>query len=228
MSTARALALLIAAGACPEMLCATVQQDRLAIEQVSPRAGAGVPQIAAPQRPSARPPPQLAADQESTPAASQLTSERGAARVSSQVTSASRSAEPPQSLSHRNDGRSTAVERLEGSDRCDPAIGDKTRSRKCADVIENRAAEFSRPDPTALSPEQRLLLEQELREGALDFQAAARRLANTGESDSLEAQGVASVVLTPSAESNKPDKPEDDAAADAAAIVGAVVNQPPQ
>ena len=118
------------------------------------------------------------------------------------------------------------MERLAGTDQCDPA--DPKRSRaKCATVIENRAAEFARSNPNELSPEQRLLLEQELREGALDPQRAARRLATTGRADdaSLEAMGVAAVALRPGEEA--PEKPEENEdVARAAEIVGAIVNAP--
>ena len=102
----------------------------------------------------------------------------------------------------------------------------RPRSR-CANIIENRSSEFARPDPNALSPEQRLLLEQEVREGALNAEKGARRLAATGQADeSLSAMGVAATVLRPGEEVQQPKPPEDDVAKAAADIVGAIINQP--
>src|SRR3546814_10365041 len=65
-----------------------------------------------------------------------------------------------------SDGRTGAVTPVTGEDRCDAAKQDKDKARQeaCAKVIETRAAEFTRPDPTILSPEQRLLVDQRLRE----------------------------------------------------------------
>jgi hypothetical protein len=93
-------------------------------------------------------------------------------------------------------------------------------------VIENRSSEFARPDPNALSPEQRLLLEQEVREGALTAEDGARHLAATGEADaSLAAMGVAATVLRSKDEAPAKKQAEDDVAK-AAEIVGAIINQP--
>ena len=117
------------------------------------------------------------------------------------------------------------MERVAGADQCDPA--DPRRSRaKCATVIENRASEFARPNVNELSPEQRLLLEQEIREGALNAQGAARRLAVTGRADaSLEAMGVAATALRPAEESRQEPEANEDIAK-AAEIVGAILNAP--
>jgi len=72
------------------------------------------------------------------------------------------------------------------------------------------------------------------RETASNFEAAARRLARTGESDdSLQSLGVASMVLTSPSEPPRKDKPEDSAQSEATqAIINAIVdggsNPPPQ
>ena len=171
-------------------------------------------------------PEQLVSGSESTPAAPQLTPERRSARPPEQLSAGGKTAQPSQPLSKPADGRQSTVERVAGADQCDPA--DPKRSRaKCATVIENRASEFARSNPNELSPEQRLLLEQELREGALNEQRAARRLATTGRAgdSSLEAMGIATVALRPTEEApQKPEENED--VARAAEIVGAILNAP--
>lgn len=173
---------------------------------------------------SVAPPAQLATDEESSPATSQVSAERRAAPPPDQLSRGPKTAQPPQPLSRPAEGRQSAVERLVGADRCDPAKPNLPRS--CAMVIENRSAEFTRPDPNGLSPEQRLLLEQEVREGALDPVRGARRLAVTGDSDqSLAAMGVAAAVMRPKEDAADNDKPNEDVAK-AAEIVGAIINQP--
>lgn len=91
-------------------------------------------------------------------------------------------------------------------------------------MIENRAAEFRRPEAPVLSPEQRLLIGDRARE-QLGIDGAARRLAKDGEdSTSEDAQGLASVVLRkPPEEPKKPEPVPADAEA-AAAIANAVIN----
>jgi hypothetical protein len=80
-----------------------------------------------------------------------------------------------------------------------------------------------------LSPEQRIIAEQQLRERTGKFGGAARRLAvNGSDAESMEAQGVASVVLRAPPAEPKRDKPEQDPAAaeQLNAIVNAIVNRP--
>ena len=157
----------------------------------------------------------------------QLTSERGSGPVSPQLTKGAPTAQPSQPLSVPRDGRTSAVERVAGSDRCDPAKADRPRAA-CAQVIETRAADFARKEPPPLSPEQRIIIEQQLRERNVG--GAARRLAAQGDdAQSMEAQGVASIVLRATVEPKR-DKPEQDPAATEQinAIVNAIVNQPPQ
>jgi hypothetical protein len=175
---------------------------------------------------SSAPPAQLATGAESSPVTPQVTRERRSAPPPDQLSAGGKTAQQPQPLSQPAEGRQAAVERVDGADRCDPAEPNRPRAR-CATVIENRSAEFARPDPNALSPEQRLLLEQEVREGVLNAENGARRLAVTGQADeSLAAMGVAATVLRPSAEVQEPKQPEDDVAKAAADIVGAIINQP--
>jgi hypothetical protein len=104
-------------------------------------------------------------------------------------------------------------------------------------VIENRAAEFTSPDPAALSPEQRLLAEQRLRDGNGSTRDAGRRLARSGEDVvSGEAQAVASVVLgtAPASASGNQNAPTPNQGLSEAtltilnAIVGGAQNAPPR
>jgi hypothetical protein len=169
---------------------------------------------------------QLATEGESTPAEPQVTPERRSAPTPEQLSKGGKTAQAPQPLSKPSDGRQSAVERVAGADQCDPA--DPKRSRaKCAKVIENRAAEFARSNPNELSPEQRILLEQDLRESTLDQQRAVRKLATTGRVDdaSFEAMGVAAVALRPAEEAPKKPEAKEDVAR-AAEIVGAILNAP--
>jgi hypothetical protein len=174
-------------------------------------------------------PAQLAKGSDSAPAAAQVTKDRRPVPPE-QLSTGGKTAQPSQPLSKPADGRQSAVERIAGADQCDPA--DPKRSRaKCATVIENRASEFARSNSNELSPEQRLLLEQEVREGALNAQGAARRLAVTGRADtSLEAMGVAATAIRPTEESRQEPNASDDIAK-AAEVVGAILNTtltPPQ
>ena len=203
------------------------QQADSSIEQISSGSRGAELRLDVGEQPrSSAPPAQLAAGSESSPATSQVTPERRSAPPPDQLSADGKTAQPPQPLSRPAEGRQAAVERVEGEDRCDPAEPRQPRSR-CSKVIENRASEFARPDPNALSPEQRLLLEQEVREGALNAENGARRLATTGEADeSLAAMGVAATILRSGEEVQQPKKPEDDVAKAAADIVGAIINQP--
>ena len=121
--------------------------------------------------------------------------------------------------------------RVEGDDRCDPATEDTAQRRRiCANVIETRSAEFVRPEPV-LSAEQRLLIDQQVRERTDSFQSAARRLAsNAGDPDSRDEQGIASLVLAGPAPAPQPtpeEEPSNEAMTVIEAIVGAMNSVPP-
>lgn len=143
-----------------------------------------------------------------------------------QVTTGLPTADAAPPLSSTDQSRPEPRTILVGEDRCDPATRDRLPSATCAKVVETRSAEFDRR-PVPLSPEQRLLLEQRTAV-ATDSQGAARRLA-TGEATQGD-QAIASIAVRsplPAA-----DGKEDDKAPltkeQAAAIVGAILNQPPQ
>ncbi|HET7605828.1 MAG TPA: hypothetical protein VFK28_07145 [Sphingomicrobium sp.] len=149
---------------------------------------------------------------------------------SPQVSTAARNAQPPQPLSSPSQGRTGAIERVSGTDRCDPAIPPEKRSDECKQVIETRAAEYARPSRAELSPEQRLLIDQRFRAGN-DVADATRSLAISGEPDSAQAMGIASIVLDRQNEPQPRPGKEQDPAADAAieAIANLLsVTPPPQ
>jgi len=175
---------------------------------------------------------QLTSPDESAQVAAQLTSERKP-EPQVQVYKGRRTAETSDPLSRRSEGRVARMERVEGKDRCDPAERAEPHSAHCEKVIESRAAEFAREEPSPLSPEQRIMIAEQLRDRASTATAAAKLLAigSLGAS-SAEAQEVASIVLKPPPEDPKPEKPKDeepsDAEAAAAALVEAVINQNPR
>lgn len=182
-----------------------------------------------PSERSGRAPKQLSKTSESSVREKQLTSTKASQSAPRQVGPAIRNALPPQPLSVPSQGRTAAVEHVKGSDRCDPALPARQQPPACADVIEGRAAEFARPEPVELSPEQRLLLEQELQGAGENVADATRRLATSGQPDSAEAMGIASIVLDRQVTARKPDEnPADDAAAKAIIDFLAVTPLPPQ
>jgi len=128
--------------------------------------------------------------------APQLATERPAATGSAQLYTGRRSAEPSEALSSPRDGRRVAVTRIEGHDRCDPsAQASPAANRVCATVIESRAGDYAKPDPTELSPEQRLLVDQRTRSAVASGDASRRTGDAIAEPDSVEAQGIASAAL---------------------------------
>lgn len=221
---------------------AAAQDQRLQVEQISsappPAAAAPVQQVAPESRHILAPPPaprttappqQLSTGAESAPDTRQLTREDKAAPAPAQLYHGGPTAQPSAPLSSPAEGRTGAIAKVEGHDRCDSARDkDKKNPQVCANVIETRSAEFARPDPAALSPEQRIMAEQRLREASPSLQTVVRRLANNeGDPDSIEAQSVASVVLNRPAEPapKKPEEPAENASTDAAAaLVAAIIN----
>lgn len=206
---------------------AQAQSSRGSVNQIGSSQPVGMLQLSG--RSAALPSPQLTSDVKSASSGPQLAGERGSGLTAQQLTRGERSAQPSEPLSRPEESRTTAVERVAGNDRCDPASR-HPRAAQCAQVIETRAAEFTRLDPTPLSPEQRIIMEQQIRERSGSWRGTTRRLAANGDdAQSMGAQGVASVVLSaPPAEPLR-DKPNDDAAASEQlqAIVSGILNQPP-
>jgi hypothetical protein len=174
-------------------------------------------------------PRQLSGVEDSRPRQRQLTTVDESDERTAQVSSEPRNAQAPEPLSTQEQGRTAAVAPVEGKDRCDAANPRDSKLPECRHVIETRSAEFTRPSPTELSPEQKLLIDQQLLARESNLSTVTRRLADTGDPNSIEAMGVASVALT----QNRPDepkKPEQDAQTEAAiqAIVTVLGGQPPQ
>jgi hypothetical protein len=196
-------------------------------------------EIIAPSRAEARsaaPASQLSSGAESRRAAPQLTGESRTARSGPQLYDGGRTAQPSEPLSRPSEGRTGAIAKVDGEDRCDPQRS-ADRALDCTGVIETRSAEFKRPAPAQLSPEERLLVEQRLRERPAGARGAARRLAEQGEdAGSLESQGVASVVLRNAAPAQREPQPRDETqglSQEAAAVVNAILgpqggSMPPQ
>jgi hypothetical protein len=180
--------------------------------------------------PTAEAPTQISTEADSRPTAMQLTSARGSLQPTNQLSSASRTAEPPPSLSHPADGRTTAVERVTGADACDPEAAKASRSDLCANVIESRAEEYAREQPPELSPEQRLLIDQQWGPGAADVAETARRLARAGVPDgSTDSLGIAATVLQPPQSAGGEDDKSNNAAGNpmVQAIIQMMTEAPP-
>ena len=205
---------------------AAAQDARGTVEQVGGASQGPVPQIS---NRSTQVDTPARTEPRSTGAAPQITRERASARSpGQQLYTGGRTAQPSDPLSRPSEGRTGAVARVEGKDRCDPAHEEAAgRSAACAAVIETRSAEFTGPEPATLSPEQRLLVDQRLREGAVTTRTAAKRLAENGEdSESMQSQSVASVVLRtpPGAPGDRrPGDPTEGLSQETIAVINAIV-----
>jgi hypothetical protein len=171
---------------------------------------------------------QLTARGAGDPATNQLTSDRRPARAQDQLYRGGRDAQASAPLSRPSQGRTGAVARVGGADRCDPQAESRgERPRNCAQVIETRSAEFPTSEPAQLSAEQRLLIEQQNR-SRNSIQSAVQR-AGHGEvdPDRAEDQAVASIVLPeqPSQARSEQQPAEDANSATAAAIVDAIISR---
>ena len=198
--------------------------DPIAVDQVSD--GKPIVHVAT-SPPTGEAPAQLSSKNQSRPPP-QLVSGAPTATVGQQLAPSEPSAQPPAPLSSRSEGRPKPTERIGGNDRCDPQDGSKADKAKCAEVIEKRAAEFKGSQAPELSPEQKILLEQNELERK-SYEAAARRLAIAGDdTESAESQGVAFVALRPPTQGDK-EKPEEQKPTDAEAeVLNAILNPKPQ
>jgi hypothetical protein len=174
--------------------------------------------------------PQLSSSGDSRRQAPQLTIEDRVVRGPAQLYKGGRTAQPSEALSKPSEGRTGQVAPVLGKDRCDRENDEHSRTA-CARVIETRSAEFARPDAAILSPEQRLLVEQNARDAR--NLGAVRRLATTGlATGSVEEQGVASYAIntapTPMEEAPNEDSISAESAAIINAFVGAATGAPPQ
>jgi hypothetical protein len=213
------------------------QDARLRVEQVGApgeTATAPVDQIGPASRrvDSPAPPPsasgplqQLSTEADSERSPPQLSTRPEGRGGPTQLYTGGRTAQPAEPLSRPSQGRTGAVTRVEGEDRCDPAAA-TAQAGRCERVIETRSAEFTRPDSIVLSPEQRILVQQRLREAPAGPRMGAKRLAENGDPDSEDSQSIASIVLrSPTQPREEEAAGEEDAtAAEAAAIVNAIIN----
>lgn len=159
------------------------------VPQISdPSGGLSVPQISRgqplgatsqiPRRPAAPTPPQLNTEQ--------------GLRAATQLNRSGRTAEAASPLSTPAQGRPRAAAPIGGADRCDPRVPAARRTPECARVLETRSAEFERPEPTPLSPEQRLLAERRApTEESVDARTVARRAATGAVGGDLAGQALA-------------------------------------
>lgn len=170
-------------------------------------------------------PRQLSTGDEKTQTQTQVNREARAVRPPSQLYDGGKTARAPDPLSEPAQGRTASVTPVEGTDLCDTASAMRQGLRSCSRVIESRSAEFIRPEPVSLSPEQRLLVEKRLRDAPANSRNAARRLGGSSTDNSIETQGVASVMLGMSrVGEERPVAAEDQQAVEAAAIVNAIIN----
>lgn len=153
--------------------------------------------------------------------ARQITSEKRSAKAPAQLSSGRPSAQPSTPLSRPSEGRTAAVTRVEGKDRCDPdgAALKPADAAFCARVLERRAAEFPPPRPTPLSPEQKLLAAQPADRNAAIGRESPRRLA--GQASDPDAPGVQELAATLRAEASRKAAEDEAATLDANAITAA-------
>lgn len=182
---------------------AAAQRADVRVEQQNSEAGPASEQVSASQIAPSAPQPvaQLSTAAEREGGVAQLTADGDDATSGTQLTNGPRTAREPDPLSRPSEGRTGAVARVDGEDRC--AANDRAaRPTICARVIETRAADFNRPLAPVLSPEQRLLVGQRLREAGLAARAADSRTINPSEidPDRLEGQVLASAALERAAE----------------------------
>lgn len=214
---------LLLIGTWPAALCA---QDRTDIAQIPEAASADPVMPAEPAQATSEAPAQISAAQDSGPEQVQLTAAATSLDEPSQVARRSRNPQPPEPLSIPAQGRTAAIDPVTGHDHCDPAEGSEKGSLKCKSVIENRAAEFRKPPTTQLSPEQKLMIDQQLRAE----ESASQRLAQSGKSqNNLDSMGIASVVLNQRNTGDEEKKAKQDEQSQAAvqALITVLQSTPP-
>src|SRR3546814_15657495 len=111
--------------------------------------------IIAPPRPVAPPPlEQLSSGADGVSPTRQLTDPDRDARAPVQLYKGGPTAQPPQALSQRSEGRTGAVTPVEGDDACDAADeATQEKAELCRRVIRTTEAALRRPLPPRPSPE---------------------------------------------------------------------------
>lgn len=176
-------------------------------------------------------PQQISSRNDDSTAQTQLTNARASRQEASQLSSGVRTVQAAPPLSRPSDGRTAAIDRVEGKDRCDAAIPANKQTEDCKKVLETRADDYARPAPQELSPEQRLLLDQQLQGAGEPLADATHRLATSGVPDnSTDSMGIAAIVLKQSEPQPSDKDKKQDPATEAAvqAIVQFVTQTPPQ
>jgi hypothetical protein len=114
----------------------------------------------------------------------QLTSTRTGAVTSNQLASGIASQTlAPAAVSSTADSKLQGVQRIGGRDRCDPRLDEATRA-DCLRILELRAAEFQATEAPQLSPEQKLLAEEQRKDERHAPSSALRlRLASSDDPD---------------------------------------------
>lgn len=201
-----------------------------AIEQL----GTATREVAGSARPAQRDasdPAQLTGGGDARTPTPQVSRAERAAPPPAQLNRGGPTAQAPEALSSPAQGRRGDQAAVGGRDRCDRETSDPALRAACARAIETRSAEFARPDPAVLSPEQRILVEQRLREDRNVQRSPVRRMAQGAATnpDDLNSQEVASLLLgRPSAGDDAQDREQpggaDAQAEAAAAIVQAIIN----
>jgi hypothetical protein len=142
------------------------------------------------------------------------------------VSAGTRNVAPPSGPAPRGP-RVTASRAIEGQDRCDPQNNprDAAADPACQQVLETRSAEFVRPDPAELSPEQRLLAQERAgaeRATGSDARRVARQVMGTDTDDESAAQALASVSVSQSQQ--RPQETEQPSlSAETQALINAIV-----
>lgn len=202
-------------------------QDRSAVDQISSQATERAADLELPQIGAISPAStaQQLSPREQRPTANQLTGEGRSAAPVRQLYTGGPTAQPTEALSRPAEGRKEAgvVQRVTGADRCDAAAIERN-DKRCSQVIETRSAEFEKPHPTTLTPEQRLLISQQQREGVANTKTLARRLGAAADPQSIEEQGIAATVTPPAAPAAGMESKQDSVVDPAVqAIVNAIV-----
>ena len=114
---------------------------------------------------------------------------------------------PGLAISSPTDSKPGAVNRIGGTDRCDPQLAQRVYA-ECLRILELRAGEFDAPQAPTLSAEQRLLAEQRQREEALADNSTTLRLryatAMQPNADLESNQELASIYLKEPAPPSQP------------------------
>jgi len=150
------------------------------------------------------------------------TTARGArgelAAAPAQVGEGGPTAESAPALSSRAESRAVGVGALGGHDRCDVEPG-AARPAECANAIETRAGQYTKPGAAPVTPEARLLLLTDPDQGPMTADSAVRR---TGTSDAqVDAlAGAAAGVVANAVSSPKSSAPATAGVSPSTVVVG--------